>query len=136
VLESRLTLTIVSRASTPDNVAKFSAAGVTGVLLQRDREVADAYLSPGTPSSVLVDVDGAIASELAVGADPIRRLIRDVSGVPSAAVAFKNGSHGHVCDPQAGANCHAAWLCVSKWHGTRRTSTTNVPTHLSVMVQL
>jgi peroxiredoxin len=107
-LESRLTLTIVSRGAASDNVAKFSTAGVTGVLLQRDREVADAYLSPGTPSCVLVDADGAIASELAVGADPIRRLVRDVSGVPSAPVAFMNGSHGHVHDPQPGGNGHAA----------------------------
>jgi len=64
--------------------------------LQRDREVSDAYLSPGTPSCVLIDPDGAIASELAAGADSIRRLVRDVSGPPSAPVAFKNGSHGGI----------------------------------------
>ena len=107
-LESRMTLTIVSRGSAADNVAKFSTAGVVGVLLQRDREVSDAYLSPGTPSCVVVDADGAIASELAVGADPIRRLVRDVSGVPSAPVAFMNGSDGHAHDPHAGGNGHHA----------------------------
>jgi uncharacterized membrane protein YphA (DoxX/SURF4 family) len=80
-LETRLTLTIISRGDAQDNVAKFSSAGVTGVLLQRDREVSDAYLSPGTPSCVLIDPDGAIASELAAGADSIRRLVRDVSGL-------------------------------------------------------
>jgi thiol-disulfide isomerase/thioredoxin/uncharacterized membrane protein YphA (DoxX/SURF4 family) len=109
-LENRLTLTIISRGSEQDNVAKFLTAGVTGVLLQRDREVADAYLSPGTPSCVLVDPEGAVASAVAAGADSIRRLVRDGSGLPSAPVAFTNGSHGVAHGSHNGDNGHGAPL--------------------------
>jgi hypothetical protein len=45
------------------------------VLLQEDREVMEAYGAPGTPSGVLVDGDGMIGSQLALGADAIRSLL-------------------------------------------------------------
>jgi peroxiredoxin len=45
------------------------------VLLQKDREVAEAYLAYGTPSAVLVRQDGTIGSPVAQGADAIRALV-------------------------------------------------------------
>ena len=48
---------------------------MTHVLLQKDREVAQAYQAHGTPSAVVVRQDGAIGSSLAQGADAIRVLV-------------------------------------------------------------
>jgi peroxiredoxin len=96
--ESRFTLAVVSRGSDSDNLAKFVAAGVSGVLVQDDREVSAAYQSPATPSAVFIDAAGRIASEAAIGADAIRRLVATVGGVPAVPVAFGNGNgngNGH-----------------------------------------
>jgi peroxiredoxin len=41
------------------------------VLLQKEMEVASQYLTGGTPTGYLIDAEGAIASELAVGADAL-----------------------------------------------------------------
>jgi peroxiredoxin/uncharacterized membrane protein YphA (DoxX/SURF4 family) len=67
------TVALVSEGSAEDNqAAQRASAGP--VLLQRGREVADAYEAWGTPSAVLV-ADGRIASALASGRDAIRRLV-------------------------------------------------------------
>src|SRR5207247_1524756 len=59
--------------------------GVTNVLLQKDREISEAYKAFGTPSAVLVRQDGTIASPLAQGADAIRALITTTLNPPAAA---------------------------------------------------
>jgi len=66
------------------NRAKITEPGGTNVLLQKDREVAQAYKAFGTPSAVLVRQDGTIASPLAQGPDAIRALITTTLN-PSAA---------------------------------------------------
>jgi peroxiredoxin len=43
----------------------------TPVLLQKDGEIAEAYQANGTPTGYLIDVEGKIASELAIGAEPL-----------------------------------------------------------------
>ena len=79
-LAATITLGFVSRGKPADNRAKASEFGIANVLLQDDREVAEAYRSNGTPSAVLVNADGTIGRPLAVGADAIRDLITQVSG--------------------------------------------------------
>ena len=103
--ESQVTIAVVSRGSDHDNVEKFVVAGVSNVLVQDDSEVADAYLSPGTPSAVFIDDAGRIASEVAVGADAIRRLVQTVVGAPGVPVALgtgaqRNGNGHHHAPPQ------------------------------------
>jgi protein-disulfide isomerase len=65
------------------NRAKITEHGLTNVLLQQDREVAEAYQVLGTPTAVLVQPDGTIGSSLALGADAIAALVAQLVSAPA-----------------------------------------------------
>ncbi|MDP8952454.1 MAG: TlpA family protein disulfide reductase [Actinomycetota bacterium] len=67
-----LSVSLISRGTPEENRAKH---GVEGVLLQRDREVSEAYQAMGTPTAVLVNPDGRIASPLVGGSVAISELM-------------------------------------------------------------
>jgi peroxiredoxin len=79
---NKLTLAVISRGSSEANRVKSSEHGITHVLLQKDREVAESYQAFGTPSAVLVRVDGTIGSPLAQGAEAIRGLVDSAMSLP------------------------------------------------------
>jgi thiol-disulfide isomerase/thioredoxin len=80
-----MTIAIVSRGSVEENRAKSTEHGIVNVLLQRDREVAEAYQMPGTPTAILIDPDGTISSPLAFGQDEIEALVeRSMSSLVEA----------------------------------------------------
>jgi methylamine dehydrogenase accessory protein MauD len=102
----RLTIAIVSRGTVEENQAEAQEHGLGLVLLQQDREVAARYQAPGTPSAVIVGVDGSIASSVAAGADAIRALLSDAPASLLAVVRHapgpappSNGANGHVSGP-------------------------------------
>jgi peroxiredoxin/uncharacterized membrane protein YphA (DoxX/SURF4 family) len=70
----RLLIVPITRGGAQVNRAKRRRHNLHNVLLQADREIAQAYRVDGTPSAVLVS-DGLIASPLAVGIDAIRALV-------------------------------------------------------------
>src|SRR5579862_5563467 len=70
----RLSVVLISRGGADAHRAKALRHGLSNILLQSDRETANAYRADGTPSAVLVR-DGKIASPLAAGADAIRALV-------------------------------------------------------------
>jgi peroxiredoxin len=72
----KLTVALISRGSVDDNRAKKKQHNLTTVLMQKDNEVADEYLTYGTPTAVLVRPDGTIGSAAAGGSDEIRTLVR------------------------------------------------------------
>lgn len=72
----KLNVVLISRGSLEDNRAKKKQHNLTTVLMQQDNEVADAYLTYGTPTAVLVRPDGTIGSAAAGGADEIRTLVK------------------------------------------------------------
>jgi len=72
--EAHLTIALISRGKPAANRNRRDSNGLRNVLLQADREVADAYRVIGSPSAVLIR-DGKVAGALAEGADAIRRLI-------------------------------------------------------------
>lgn len=82
-----LTIAVISRGSSEENRAKSTEHGLTNVLLQQGREVAEAYEETGTPSAVVVRSDGTIGSALAAGADAIRALVARTAGLPEPATA-------------------------------------------------
>jgi peroxiredoxin len=82
---AKLQVALLSRGTAEANRAKVTEPGVTNVLLQKDREVAEAYQAYGTPSAVVVRQDGTIGSPVAQGADAIRALITTTLNPPAAA---------------------------------------------------
>ncbi|MGH2613792.1 MAG: MauE/DoxX family redox-associated membrane protein, partial [Thermomicrobiales bacterium] len=78
-LADKLTVAVVSRGSLEENRNKKKQHNLTHVLMQQDSEVADAYLTFGTPTAVLVRPDGTIGSAAAGGADEIRTLVRQAA---------------------------------------------------------
>ena len=80
------------------------------MLLQANREIAEAYQANGTPSAVLIAASGKIASPLAWGAQAITQLIHSAttSGLPAVpaaarAVSAAGPSSQDVPGPAAGA---------------------------------
>ena len=82
---AKMHVALVSRGTAEANRAKVTEPGVTNVLLQKNREIADAYKAYGTPSAVVVRQDGTIATPVAQGADAIRGLIANVLTPPAPA---------------------------------------------------
>ena len=70
----RLRTVVVARGESAVNAVKANEAGVTGVLLQPEREISLAYGATSTPSAVVVMPDGRIGSPLARGATAVRAL--------------------------------------------------------------
>lgn len=72
----KLNVAVISRGSLDENRNKKKQHNLTTVLMQKDNEVADAYMTYGTPTAVLVRPDGTIGSAAAGGADEIRTLVK------------------------------------------------------------
>jgi peroxiredoxin/uncharacterized membrane protein YphA (DoxX/SURF4 family) len=79
---NKLTLVLISRGTSEDNRVKASQHGIALVLLQQDREVAEAYQAHGTPCAILVHYDGTLGSGLSCGAEQIRELVAQAVGLP------------------------------------------------------
>ena len=77
----RLTMAVVGEGTAEKNGTKAAEAGLQDLLLQREREIADAYKVHGTPGAVIVYPEGVIASPVALGADSIRGLLEQVLDV-------------------------------------------------------
>ncbi len=80
-----VTVALISRGTPEANRAKLAAHGLTHVLLQQEREVAQAYQVQGTPSAVLVQRDGTIGSPVAIGAEAIATLVARMVDSPAPA---------------------------------------------------
>ncbi len=91
---------VVSTGDPQQNRALVQQHGIRcPVLLQTGMEVASAYQASGTPMGYLLDEHGAVASEMAVGADAVLALAR----TPATSLPVLN-SHGHAA---AHTNGHA-----------------------------
>jgi peroxiredoxin len=77
-----LMISVVSRGAVDANRAKSTEHGLFNVLLQQEREVAEAYGAEGTPSAVIVSPDGTIGSSVVAGPDGIRALVARQVGTP------------------------------------------------------
>ena len=73
-----LTIALISKGTIKENFVNVARNDLGQVLMQKEREVAEQYQAHVTPTAVLVNTDGRIASKLAAGADEIRRLLQTV----------------------------------------------------------
>lgn len=73
----KLTLIIISQGTVEENRAKIKGYGVTYLLLQKDKEVADSFKVRGTPSGVAIRYDGGTYGKLAEGEDDIKALLKE-----------------------------------------------------------
>jgi uncharacterized membrane protein YphA (DoxX/SURF4 family)/thiol-disulfide isomerase/thioredoxin len=76
----QLTVTLISTGTIKENFVNVARNGLGQVLLQQQREVAESYGANVTPTAVVVNTDGRIASPLAAGADEIRKLLATALG--------------------------------------------------------
>lgn len=77
-LAERLTIAIVSTGSVKDNEPLFETHQLETILLQEQSELIESYRIRGTPTAVLISVDGKIASipaESVFGIEPMVRLV-------------------------------------------------------------
>lgn len=72
-LKEKLKVVFVSHGTAKENIAKFGENHE--VLLQKDREIGNIFGALWTPTAVLVNADGTIASRLAIGDAGIRELV-------------------------------------------------------------
>jgi len=84
---------VVSEGSREENLGKSEPLNPSVILLQRERETADAYQAWGTPAAVVVGTDGMIRSGVAQGAEAIRELIAEM-GIRARLVDRSEGFGG------------------------------------------
>jgi methylamine dehydrogenase accessory protein MauD len=70
-----VTIALVSRGSAREHDAEVREHGLANVLLQADRETAEAFNCQATPSALLVGAEGAVAAPAAAGAEAIKALV-------------------------------------------------------------
>lgn len=101
----RVTVAVVSHGSAEANRAKAEQHHLQAVLLQRKREVGEAYEVDSTPSAVLVSADGKIASPIGYGAERIEALLRQAvdGAMPVPAELGPDGTDGHHPPPEPSA---------------------------------
>ena len=74
----KINFVFISKGNEKENAEKFAATKFRQILLQKDNEIAEAFKAVWTPTAVLINSDGSIASHLAVGDTAIRSLIENV----------------------------------------------------------
>jgi thiol-disulfide isomerase/thioredoxin len=90
----RLTIAVIAEGDAERNRAKADEYGLTLMLLQTDREVAEAYEAHGTPIAVMIDTTGSIASPAVAGPDAIETLVAQATQ-PALEVVQVPSPNGH-----------------------------------------
>ena len=81
VYGDRLSIALVSNGDPGINRSMTAEYGIYPVLLQRERELDEAYNLVQAPAAVLISTDGQIAAETRYGAWAIRQLVADTLGL-------------------------------------------------------
>ncbi|MDQ3061819.1 MAG: TlpA family protein disulfide reductase [Acidobacteriota bacterium] len=77
-LKGKLNFVFVSNGKVKENLDKLAGDGFKQILLQKDKEVALLFGAEWTPTAVLINTDGTVASRTAVGDKAIRELLEMV----------------------------------------------------------
>ena len=77
-LRDKINFVFISKGSEKENAEKFASSSFKQILLQTDNEAAELFKAVWTPTAVLVNADGSIASSVATGDTAIRSLIEKI----------------------------------------------------------
>jgi peroxiredoxin len=95
----QLTIVLITIGTIKDNFVNVARNGLGQVLLQEKSEVAELYGGTMTPSAVIVDPQGRIASRVAAGAGEIRALLQTYVQPPVASEDNHHHRHDHSPEP-------------------------------------
>jgi peroxiredoxin/uncharacterized membrane protein YphA (DoxX/SURF4 family) len=99
-LKDKINFVFISSGEAKANAEKLGGKTLKKILLQKDREIAELYGAKWTPTAVLVNSEGRIASQIAAGDGAIRNLIERIKGADDEELLFVppsdyNGSLGY-----------------------------------------
>lgn len=95
-LNDKLRFVFLSSGTAEDNAEKFGGEAAKLILLQNEREVAESVHAQWTPTAILMDANGRIASHVAAGDNAIRELVEKVKNEdPKHETAYFTNGHGH-----------------------------------------
>ena len=97
-LMGKVNLVFVSTGKAQDNIDKFGNSPTLPILLQKEREVAEAVKAQWTPTAILMDANGRVASHATAGDNAIRSLIEQLKteDFNGEFTHFASGNdHGH-----------------------------------------
>lgn len=77
-LKSKLNFVFISNGKVKENLEKFAGNSLKQILLQNDKEVAELFNAQWTPTALVINSDGNIASRLAVGDKAVRELVENI----------------------------------------------------------
>lgn len=77
-LKDKANFVFVSKGSEKENAEKFGGGKFKQILIQKDGEISESFKAAWTPTAVLVNADGNIASAVAAGDTAIRSLVEKV----------------------------------------------------------
>ncbi|MGI8639785.1 MAG: redoxin domain-containing protein [Pyrinomonadaceae bacterium] len=77
-LKDKLSFIFISSGKVKENLDKFAGKLLKQILLQKDKEVAELFAAQWTPTVLLINSDGNIASRLAVGDKAVRQLVENI----------------------------------------------------------
>jgi peroxiredoxin len=77
-LKDKINFVFISSGKAKENSDKFASENLKQILLQKDREVATLFGALWTPTALLINVDGTIASRVAAGDAAIRELVEKI----------------------------------------------------------
>lgn len=77
-LKGKMNFVFISSGKAKENLDKFAGKSLKQILLQKERETAELFGAQWTPTAVLINTDGKIASRIAAGDKAIRELVEGI----------------------------------------------------------
>ncbi len=95
-LKGRLDFVFISSGNAKENLDKFAGGTLKQILLQKERETAELFGAQWTPTAVLINTDGKIASRIAAGDKAIRELVEKIKTEDSSKeLVYVVSGNGH-----------------------------------------
>src|SRR5687768_9230538 len=95
-LKDNLDFIFISTGKARENAEKLGRSIFKQILLQNENEIAEAFDAKWTPTAVLINPDGTIASRLATGDKAIREMVEKIKQQSfEENLIFVGGSNGH-----------------------------------------